>query len=311
MEGEGLLKKHYSGILLPKNDVIFKNIFSKVGNENMLKELLEEITKVKIYDIQVEKEVELSQMKVGEKYGKLDLRAVINGNCIVIIEMQMEDNCNIGKRTTFYASKVIGGSLATSQTYQEIKDVHIISILNYNITPLDKYYSDTVTVDSECRTYELVEGLTYHFIELSKFRKMVKCPETKLQQWLAFIDYTNKEMVKMAMEKNELVKKAHKDYEYLTGDAALRRLQELREKAIWDENSAYATGLERGEKKGTAIGMAMGEARGEARGKKKGIIETAKAMMQNNVKREIISKCTGLSNKELDKISRSLLKPVS
>ena len=103
------------------------------------------------------------------------------------------------------------------------------------------------------------------------------------------------------------MKKAHKDYEYLTGDAALRRLQELREKAICDENSAYATGLERGEKKGTAIGMAMGE----ARGKKKGIIETAKAMMQNNVKREIISKCTGLSNKELDKISRSLLKPVS
>ena len=34
--------------LVPKNDIIFKNLFSKIGNEDMLKELLEEIIKIKI-----------------------------------------------------------------------------------------------------------------------------------------------------------------------------------------------------------------------------------------------------------------------
>ena len=41
--------------LKPKNDIIFKNLFSKVGNEDMLKELLEEIIKIKIEEIEVQK----------------------------------------------------------------------------------------------------------------------------------------------------------------------------------------------------------------------------------------------------------------
>ena len=90
----------------------------------------------------------------------------------------------------------------------------------------------------------------------------------------------------MAIEKNELVKKAQKDYEYLTGDAATRRLQELREKAILDENSAYETG----------------KLRGKAIGEKQGLKRAAMAMIKNNEKRETIIKYTGLSEKELDKL---------
>ena len=41
--------------LLPKNDIIFKNLFSKVGNEDMLKEILEEIIKIEIKEIEVQK----------------------------------------------------------------------------------------------------------------------------------------------------------------------------------------------------------------------------------------------------------------
>ena len=90
----------------------------------------------------------------------------------------------------------------------------------------------------------------------------------------------------MAIEKNKLVKKAQKDYEYLTGDEAIRRLQELREKAILDENSAYATG----------------KSRGKAIGEKQELKRAAIAMIKNNEKRENIIKYTGLSEKELDKL---------
>ena len=96
--------------LVPKNDIIFKNIFSKVGNENMLKEILEEIIKIEIKEIEIQKEVELSQMNTKEKYGKLDLRVIINKNTIAIIEMQMEDNCNMKKRAMYYAGKIIASS---------------------------------------------------------------------------------------------------------------------------------------------------------------------------------------------------------
>ena len=288
--------------LLPKNDIIFKNLFSKVGNEDILKELLEEIIKIEIKEIEVQKEVELSQMNTKEKYGKLDLRVIINKNIIAIIEMQMEDNCNMKKRAMYYAGKIIASSLNTKETYNKIKDIHVISILNYNMTKLRKYYSDTVTVDSEYRHYEIIDGIKYHFIELPKFRKQIQIPETKLEQWLAFIDYEDKELINMAIEKNQLVKKAQKDYEYLTGDAATRRLQELREKAILDENSAYETGKLRGIEEGKVRGRKLGEAHGKAIGEKHGIKRVAMAMIKNNEKRETIIKYTGLSEKELDKL---------
>lgn len=86
----------------------------------------------------------------------------------------------------------------------------------------------------------------------------------------------------MAISQNKLIEKAQKDYEYLTGDAATRRLQELRERAILDERSAYLTGKKRGEERVK--------------------IKTAIAMMKNNVSREIIAKCTELSEKDLNKI---------
>ncbi|MFQ9264871.1 MAG: PD-(D/E)XK nuclease family transposase [Clostridia bacterium] len=62
----------------------------------------------------------------------------------------------------------------------------------------------------------------------------------KINQWLAFIDDNNKELVNMAENKNETLKKAREEMNYLTGDAELRRLAELREKWEMDRISAIS-----------------------------------------------------------------------
>ena len=60
----------------------------------------------------------------------------------------------------------------------------------------------------------------------------------KINQWLAFIDDNNKELIDMAENKNETLKKARIEMNYLTGDAEVRRLAELREKWEMDRISA-------------------------------------------------------------------------
>lgn len=52
----------------------------------------------------------------------------------------------------------------------------------------------------------------------------------KINQWLVFLDDSDKEAVKMAERKNNTLKKARKEIDYLTGDDAIRRLADLREK---------------------------------------------------------------------------------
>ena len=289
----------------PKDDVIFKNLFSKAGNEDLLKEFLEEILGIKINKIEIQKEVELNKSHTKEKVGRLDLRVKINENEIVVIEMQLQDKCKMDKRAMYYASKIMGNSLAVGETYNQIKDMYVISILDYNMLETEEYNTDTVIVDSKYRKYIVIDGIKFNFIELPKFREQVKVPKTKLEEWLTFIDYEDMEMVKMAIAQNKLVEKAQKEYEYLTGDEATKRWQFLREKAILDERAAYINGKTRGEEEGEARGKIIGEKHGKIIGKREEKIETAKAMMKDKVKRELIEKYTGLDRKELEEIYRN------
>ena len=294
----------------PKNDVIFKNLFSKVGNEDLLKEFLEEILGIKIKKIEIQKEVELNKNHTKEKVGRLDLRVKINENAIVVIEMQLQDKCKMRKRAMYYASKIMASSLEVGQTYEQIKDMYVISILDYNMLETEEYNTDTIIVDSKYRKYIVIDGIKFYFIEFPKFREQVRKPKTKLEEWLTFIDYENREMVKMAIAQNKLVEKAQKEYEYLTGDEATKRWQFLREKAILDERAAYINGKTRGNeegkiagrKEGKKAGRKEGERVGRKKGEKIAKIETAKAMMKDKVKRELIEKYTGLDKKELEKI---------
>ena len=64
-----------------------------------------------------------------------------------------------------------------------------------------------------------------------------------LQIGFSFVVFTLK-------EKNKIIAKAEEKRKYLTGEAERERLQELREKAEFDEATAYAEGKERGEKRG-------------------------------------------------------------
>ena len=282
----------------PKSDVIFKNLFSKGGNEDLLKEFLEEILRIKIKKIEIQKEVELNKSHTKEKVGRLDLRVKINENAIVVIEMQLQDKCKMRKRAMYYASKIMASSLEVGQTYEQIKDMYVISILDYNMLETEEYNTDTVIVDSKYRKYIVIDGIKFYFIELPKFREQVKVPKIKLEEWLTFIDYENREMVKMAIAQNKLVEKAQKEYEYLTGDEATKRWQFLREKAILDERAAYINGKTRGKEEGEITGKIVGM----REGKKIAKIETAKEMIKNKVSQEIIEKCTGLNKKELEKI---------
>ena len=111
-----------------------------------------------------------------------------------------------------------------------------------------------------------------------QFGKIMK----KINQWLAFIDDYDREMVKVAEEKNEKLKKARIEMNYLTGEAETRRLAELREKWEMDRVSAinYAT----------------------RKGKKENSIEIAKEMLNENMSIEMIMKFTKLTREEIEKL---------
>ena len=86
-------------ILTLKTDFIFKMIFSREQNKSILKDFLESILKIELKEIEVKRDATLEKISKEDKAGILDLKATLNNDQIVEIEMQIENEYNIEKRT--------------------------------------------------------------------------------------------------------------------------------------------------------------------------------------------------------------------
>ena len=269
-----------------KNDVIFKAFFARKENEIFL------------IDFLINEEVNLEQLSVDEKGGRLDLQAKLDDGVIVNIELQIKNNFNIKERTTVYSSKVISREVARGSDYKDVSKVIMINILGYNLLEFDEYISETVIVLDKHRDYEMLKGIKWYFIELPKFRKKNPDLNDKIDQWICFIDESNKEAVKMAENKNKVLKKARKELDYLTGDAAVRRWAELRDKWEMDDYFIKKYAKEEGEK--------IGEKIGEKKGEKKRGKEIAKNLLKMGMEIPKVIEATGLDKEEIEKISNEI-----
>lgn len=272
-----------------KNDIIFQTFFARKGNEEFLIDFLNALLKTNIKSIEIREEVNLERLSREEKGGRLDLQATLEDGTIVSIEMQLKNEYNFEERTTLYAGKVISRETERGTDYEDIKQVIMINILGFNMLDVEDYISETAIVLDKHRDYEVLTGIKWYFIELPKFRKKNPDMNEKINQWLVFIDDNNKELIDMAENKNETLKKARIEMNYLTGDAEVRRLAELREKWEMDRVSAI--------NHATRVGI--------EKGKKEEIIKTAKAMLKENIPIETIIKITELSREKIEKLNNT------
>ena len=187
--------------------------------------------------------------------------------------------------------------------YNEIKPVIVICILNYNYFPFEEYINDTVMVLSKHRKHEVNTNMKYYYIELPKFRKSNYNKEDVTNQWLTFIDSENSKELDEIMKKNNTIKKAKEELEYLEGDEAFKRKVELREKYERDLASALYNreqkGIKEGIKKGKEEGIKKGKEEGIRQGRYTAQLEIAKAMLEKGISIKDIENITGIKEEEL------------
>ncbi|MBO5476637.1 MAG: Rpn family recombination-promoting nuclease/putative transposase [Clostridia bacterium] len=273
-----------------KNDFVFKKLFSKKGNEEYLIQFLSGLLNLEIKRIEIEHDVALEINLEDKKLGILDIKATLNDDTCVDIEMQRSDEKNIVKRSTFYASKLVSEQLSKSQEYKLIKPVIVIFIMDFNYFPFEEYITKSMMVTDLHREYELNNNVIYYYIELPKFRDAKVNMKDITSQWLTFIDGEKKKELEKVMENNNLIKKADEELEYLSGDAEIRRIAELRDKYVRDMKSAKSDGYEDGEKAGVKQGVIQEK------------INIAKNMLKEKIDIKIISRVTGLSEDEIKNI---------
>ena len=124
-------------------------------------------------------------------------------------------------------------------------------------------------------------------IEIPKaIRLYAKMPQNPICQWMMFLDNPNQKEVASIMEENKAIKQAIGELEQVSGDEKIRRIAELKEKYIRDEQASLEYAKDEGYKTG----------------KEAGKIEIAKNMLKENLSIELISKLTSLSQEEIEKL---------
>lgn len=276
-----------------KTDYVFKRIFGREGNEQITKNFLSCILGEKVSDIELEKNPILEKDLMDDKVGILDIKAEINKNTNVDIEMQIIDKKNSAKRILFYCSKLFIKSLKSGKDYNSLKKTISILIADYELDGLKevcKYITKWNIREEDYSKIILTDAMEIYIIEIGKFKKYQGTERYKeLDSWIKFIE--NPEVVDMS---NKEIMMAKKVLDEISQDEHERYLAEMREKYILDQNATEAAGYDKGLKEG----IKQGHEKGVEEGKK----EIAKKMLKEKLDIELIERVTNISKEELKKM---------
>ena len=213
-------------ILQPKNDVVFKALFSR-GKPRITQAMLEAILKMKIDKLELDKSTDLLNENADDKNGRLDLRAIINGNTECDIEVQLASNDNIAERFVYYWAKMYAANLKIGDTYSDLRKTISIIILDddFKLTKnLEKPQTTWKIRESEATHLVLTDYFEIIIIEIPKVVKAYqKTPNDEVLQWMLFLDNPEKEEVARIMEENKDIKEAKEELERISQDDILRR----------------------------------------------------------------------------------------
>ena len=240
------------------DDYVFKRTFTRDDPNGILRDFLESVLKIKLRNVQV-LNAEIPKDILDERGSVLDIRAELDNTKIVDIEMQVQDQGNISKRSTVYMSKNIATQIKTSEDYQGLKPSIVINILNFNRYKRNSYHSIAHMKFEKTSKEEYVDlgykeedqlatdVLEMHFIELPKFIKKNPEIKTKLDEWLWLIA-GREDKVEMSKLDNPEVKKAMKLVDEIMADPKEREIIEARAMAKFNYDSGVAYAKEQGKK---------------------------------------------------------------
>ena len=292
-------------LLSPKIDFVFQVLFGELGSEFITKELLEAILGKEISDVDLSKNPVLRRFYREDKMGVLDVIVRFNNNTTCNIEMQMVYREEIIERILYYWARAYTRNIKKGKNYNDLERTIIILILNGEIPKLKEveFISKYKLIETKERKIILTNLLELDIIEIPKiYKNKGNKDKRKLLDWLYFLENPESKEVAKIMEHNEGIKKAKEKLEEISNDPIMQRIADWKEDYIIEMNTTkttserkgYKQGLERGREQGEKIGIKQGEIN-----EKK---EIAKKLKQDNMSLDYISKITGLSIEEIERL---------
>jgi len=239
----------------PKIDLVFKKLFGKEQNINLLKSLVNSILPKdeQVTTLELKNPYNPSDYLSG-KISYLDIKATDENGKWYDIEIQVAPYYFFGMRLLFYWAKMYSAQLKSKQTYEDLRKTIVISLINFNYfndkEGQERYHRRIGLTDLDTgEIYEQTDGLELIFVELKKFQKELPEIHTTLERWITFLNKAH-EYSKDNLPKEiatEEIKKAMQELEIMYFNEIEQDHYESQQRRYLDEIS-YAKQKEREQK---------------------------------------------------------------
>ncbi len=244
----------------PKTDFAFKKIFGSEDSKDILISFLNAL----IYDnqntiqsLEIIDPYAASQLP-GLKDTYLDVKAKINDNTTVIIEMQVLNVASFSNRVLYNAAKTYATQLKYGEGYMKLKPVIALTITDFEMFPNQESAISHFVFQETKRKFEYPDcHLELVFVELPKFNKQLAELENIQDKWIYFLkNAPDLETVPEIMGAIPAIQKA------LTianqANLSVKELEDLdkREMFLEDQRGLTIKGIEQGIQQGIQTGQA-------------------------------------------------------
>ena len=270
----------------PLNDCFVRYFFTDKGGEKVL---LDFINAVMISaDMKTFKSVEILnpfnlKRHYKDKETIVDVKCITKNGTVVIIEVQLSGNSRFPERILYYWSSNYSKLLKKGEEYEDLTPVISINLLNFNLNKVNKNVHSCYMIYDTKNARLLTDHLQIHIIELKKFKFKDNDLKKDLNYWLGFFTTNNMEAYMSEIVKEKpIMEEAHKRYNNFIRSRLM--MSEYEKKEIYQYDKQITLKEERQE------------------GRREGQISIAKSMKKDGADINLISKYTGLTIKEIEKL---------
>ena len=277
-----------------KTDFAFKKVFGSEDSKIRLISFLNAVVKFEnnalIKDLTIIDPYNVPQL-LGMKDTFVDVKAVLDNDSKVIIEMQVLNHAGFEKRILYNAAKNYSTQLVEGEQYHLLNPIIALTIVDFIMfDDNDKVISNFKLLEKE-QFINYSDDLEMIFIELPKFNKQIDELNGIAEQWIYFIknagslEYIPGNMhsaITAAFESSNTASLTKEELE----------LQYKKKEFI----SVQKLALMKAETKGKAEGKAEGIAEGESNAK----LSIARNLLKAGLDPKLTSKTTGLTIDEVE-----------
>lgn len=273
------------GLLDPKVDFVFKNIFGSEQNPEILISFLNATLKPKnkITSVKI-KGTDIAKQFIEDKYSRLDVKATTSNNEIINIEIQLKNEHNMIKRSMYYLSKMYEEQLGEGDDYSKLERTVCINILNFKYLTTKRFHTGYRLKEIETNE-ELTDIIEIHFIEIPKLEENSD-EKDMLVAWTEFLKDPESEKVRSLEMTVDEIRRAKDQLIRMSNDAEQREIYDMRAKILKDKVSALNKAKEEGREEGK--------------------IEMAIEMLKDGEPIEKITKYSKLSEDEILELKKKL-----